>query len=39
MADLVYERGVTDLVREFPFYLSIFKKMAAYRLFKSKQPI
>jgi MoaA/NifB/PqqE/SkfB family radical SAM enzyme len=39
MVDLVYGRGITDIACEFPFYISIFKKMSAYRLFKSKQPI
>ena len=39
MVDLIYGRGVTDIVREFPFYINIFKKMAAYRLFHSKQPM
>ena len=36
MVDLIYGRGITDLLREMPFYISIFKKMAAYRLFKIK---
>ena len=39
MVDLIYGRGITDLLREMPFYISIFKKMAAYRLFKIKQPM
>ena len=39
MVDLIYGRGMTDIAREFPFYISIFKKMAAYRLFHSKQPM
>jgi len=39
MTDLIYGRGITDIAREFPFYLSIFKKMAAYRLFHTKQPM
>jgi MoaA/NifB/PqqE/SkfB family radical SAM enzyme len=39
MVDLVYGRGITDLLREMPFYISIFKKMTAYRLFKTKQPM
>src|SRR5262245_9120174 len=30
---------MTDLMREMPFYISTFKKMAAYRLFHSKQPM
>jgi Fe-coproporphyrin III synthase len=39
MVDLVYGRGVTDLIREMPFYISIFKKMTAYRLFHKKAPM
>src|ERR687894_456927 len=39
MVDVVYGRSVTDLVREMPFYISIFKKITAYKLFKTKQPM
>ncbi len=39
MVDVIYGRGVTELAREMPFYISIFKKMIAYRLFKSKAPM
>lgn len=39
MVDLIYGRGVTDLVREMPYYFSIFRKMAAYRLFHVKAPM
>lgn len=39
MVDLIYGRGITDVAREFPFYISLFKKMAAYKLFHVKQPI
>ncbi|MGI0023809.1 MAG: radical SAM protein [Nitrososphaera sp.] len=39
MVDLIYGRGITDLLREMPNYISIFKKMAAYRLFHVKQPM
>ena len=39
MVDLIYGRGITDLLREIPFYISIFKKMTAYRLFHIKQPM
>ncbi len=39
MVDLVYGRGVTDLMREMPYYFSIFKKMTAYRLFHDKAPM
>ncbi|MFL6337605.1 MAG: radical SAM protein [Nitrososphaeraceae archaeon] len=36
MADLVYGRGVTDLIREVPFFASIFKKYISIKLFDSK---
>jgi MoaA/NifB/PqqE/SkfB family radical SAM enzyme len=39
MVDLIYGRGATDLLREMPFYLSIFKKMIAFKLFHIKQPM
>lgn len=39
MVDLIYGRGVTDLLREMPFYISLFKKMAIYKVFHLKQPI
>ncbi len=39
MVDLIYGRGITDLLREMPFYTSLFKKMVAYRLFGVKQPM
>ena len=39
MVDLIYGRGITDLLREVPFYFSILKKTMAYRLFGSKQPM
>jgi hypothetical protein len=39
MVDLIYGRGITDLLREMPYYISIFKKMAAYRMFHVKQPM
>jgi len=38
MVDLVYG-SITDLLHEMPFYISIFRKIAAYKLFKTKQPI
>jgi Fe-coproporphyrin III synthase len=34
MVDLIYGRGITDLVREMPFYFTIFKKYAAIKLKK-----
>jgi hypothetical protein len=30
MADLIYGRGITDLLREMPFYISIFAKYALF---------
>jgi MoaA/NifB/PqqE/SkfB family radical SAM enzyme len=39
MVDLIFGRGITDLLHEMPFYISIFKKMTAYRLFHIKQPM
>jgi MoaA/NifB/PqqE/SkfB family radical SAM enzyme len=39
MVDLVYGRSITDLLREMPFYVSIFKKITAYKLFNTKRPM
>jgi MoaA/NifB/PqqE/SkfB family radical SAM enzyme len=39
MVDLIYGRGITDILREMPFFISLFKKMIAYRLFGIKQPM
>ncbi|MFL6355527.1 MAG: radical SAM protein [Nitrososphaeraceae archaeon] len=36
MVDLIYGRGVTDLIREVPFFASIFKKYISIKLFHSK---
>jgi MoaA/NifB/PqqE/SkfB family radical SAM enzyme len=36
MVDLIYGRGVTDLIREVPFFASIFKKYVSIKLFDSK---
>ena len=36
MTDLIYGRGITDLVRETPFYMSIFNKMIGIKFFHSK---
>src|SRR5215469_7314730 len=36
MVDLIYGRGITDLIREMPFYISIFKKYASIKLFHAK---
>jgi MoaA/NifB/PqqE/SkfB family radical SAM enzyme len=39
VVNLIYGRGITELLREMPLYVNIIKKMMAYRLFKIKQPI
>jgi MoaA/NifB/PqqE/SkfB family radical SAM enzyme len=39
MVDLVYGRGITDLVREMPCYFSLIRRLAAYRFFGIKQPL
>jgi len=39
MVDLIYGRGITDIIREFPIYINLFSKIAAYRLFHNKQPM
>jgi MoaA/NifB/PqqE/SkfB family radical SAM enzyme len=39
MVDLIYGRGVTDLIREVPFFASIFKKYISIKLFHSKPAI
>lgn len=39
MVDLIYGRGITDLLREMPFYFSIFTKYASIKLFNAKPPM
>jgi MoaA/NifB/PqqE/SkfB family radical SAM enzyme len=39
MVDLIYGRGVTDLICEAPFFASIFKKYIGIKLFHSKPAI
>ena len=39
MTDLVYGRGITDLIREMPFFVSIFKKYASIKLLHAKPAI
>jgi len=39
MVDLVYGRGITDIVREIPLYASIFKKFVGIKLFHSKPAL
>jgi Fe-coproporphyrin III synthase len=36
MVDLIYGRGITDLVREMPFYFRIFEKYTRIKLFHQK---
>lgn len=36
MVDLVLGRGITDLIREVPFFASIFKKYIGIKLFHLK---
>jgi Fe-coproporphyrin III synthase len=36
VVDLIYGRGLTDLLREMPFYISIFTKYASIKLFNAK---
>jgi MoaA/NifB/PqqE/SkfB family radical SAM enzyme len=39
MVDLVYGRGITDIVREIPLYVSIFRKIIGIKLFHSKPAL
>ena len=39
MVDLVYGRGITDIVREIPLYVSIFKKFAGIKLLHTKPAL
>jgi Fe-coproporphyrin III synthase len=39
MADLIYGRGITDLLREMPLYMSIFAKNACIKLFNAKPAL
>jgi organic radical activating enzyme len=36
MVDLIFGRGITDFIREMPFYASMLKKYAGIKLFHSK---
>lgn len=36
MVDLIYGRGITDIIHETPFYFSIFKKYASIKLLHAK---
>lgn len=39
MVDLIYGRGITDLVREIPLYFTIFQKIIGIKLFHSKPAL
>jgi Fe-coproporphyrin III synthase len=39
MVDLVYGRGITDIVREIPLYASIFKKFVGIKFFHTKPAL
>ena len=39
MVDLVYGRGITDIVREIPLYVGIFKKFVGIKLFHTKPAL
>ena len=39
MVDLIYGRGVTDIIREMPFYIHFLKNMISIKLFHSKPAI
>src|ERR671923_2944305 len=37
--NLIYGRGITDLLRETPLYITLLSKYARIRLFHAKQPM
>ncbi|MGE5822616.1 MAG: radical SAM protein, partial [Nitrososphaerota archaeon] len=39
MVDLIYGRGITDLARELPFYLTFFRNIIDIRLFHKKRTL
>ena len=39
MVDLVYGRGITDIIREIPVYASIFKKFVGIKYFHGQRFI
>jgi sulfatase maturation enzyme AslB (radical SAM superfamily) len=39
MVDLIYGRGITDIARELPFYISLFKKFVDIKFFHKKTAI
>ena len=36
MVDLIFGRGITDLIREMPFYFTIFKNYASIKFLHAK---
>ena len=36
MVDIIYGRGITDIIHELPYFISIFKKYASIKLLESK---
>ncbi len=39
MVDVIYGRGITEIIYELPYYISIFKKYASIKLLKAKPAI
>ena len=39
MVDILYGRDITEIIRELPYYISMFKKYASIKLFKAKPAI
>jgi MoaA/NifB/PqqE/SkfB family radical SAM enzyme len=39
MVDIIYGRGITDIIHELPHHVSLFKKYVSIRLFKAKPAI
>ena len=39
MVDLIYGRGLTDIIREMPFYIHMFQKIIGIKLFRTKPAI
>jgi len=39
MVDILYGRGITDIIHELPYYISIFKKVVSIKVFKAKPAI
>jgi MoaA/NifB/PqqE/SkfB family radical SAM enzyme len=39
VVDIIYGRGITDIIHELPYHVSLFKKYVSIRLFKAKPAI